>query len=90
MDFGPNEKGVGLQHLEGLFGSSVNRSSIKRSPNGTKLGRQSTSSKPRPHDKSRSNPRMFNTHTRKEVERDTGGHRSAEMQNGQQGKCSDA
>ena len=90
MGFGPNWKGVGLQHTRGLLGPSVNRWSIKRSPNDTKLDRRSTGSKPRPHDKSRSNPKTFNTCTRKEVEKDTGWHRSAELQNGQRGKCSDA
>ena len=90
MGFGPLWKGVGLQHTRGLFGPSVNRWGIKRSPNGTKLDRRSTGSKPRLHDKSQSNPKIFNTQTRKEVERDTGGHRSAGMQNGQRGKCSDA
>ena len=72
------------------FRSSVNRWSIKRSPNGTKLDRRSTGSKPTPDDKSRSNPKMFNTRTRKEVVRDTRWHRSAGLQNGQRGKCSDA
>ena len=72
MGFGPLWRGVGLQHTRGLFGPSVNRWSIKQSPNGTKLDRRSTGSKPRPHDKSRSIPEMFNTHTQKEVERDTG------------------
>ena len=90
VGFGPNWKGVGLQHKRGLFGPSVNRWSIERSPNGTKLDRRSTGSKPRPHGKSRSNPEMFNPHTRKEVERTTGGDRSAGMQIGQRGKCSDA
>ena len=90
MGFGPNWKGVGLQHKRGLLGPSVNRWSIKRSPNGTKLDRRSTGSKPRPHDKSRSNPKAFNTRTRKEVKEDTGGRRSAGMQNGQRGKCSNA
>ena len=69
MGFGPLWRGVGLQHTRGLFGPSVNRWSIKRSPNGTKLDRWSTGSKPRPHDKYRSNPKTFNPHTRKEVER---------------------
>ena len=90
MGFGPNWDVVGLQHKRGLFGPSVNRWSIKRSPNDPKLDRRSTGSKPRPLDKSRSNPKMFNPHTRKEVERGTGGDRSAGMQNGQRGKCSDA
>ena len=72
MGFGPLWRGVGLQHTRGLFGSSVNRWSSKRSPTGTKLDRRSTGSKLRPHDTSRSDPKMFNTRTRKEIERDTG------------------
>ena len=90
MGFGPLWKGVGLQHTRGLFGPSVNRWSIKRSPNGTKLDRRSTGSKPRPLGKSRSNPKMFNPHHERNVEMTTGGERSAGMQNGQRGKCSDA
>ena len=90
MGFGPLRRGVGLQHTRGLYGSSVNRWSIKRSPNGMKLDRRSTDSEPRPLGKSRSNSRMFNTRTRKEVERDIGGHRSAGMRNGQRVKCLDA
>ena len=90
MGFGPLWKGVGLQPTRGLFGPSVNRWSIKQSPNGTKLDRRSTGSKPRPLGKSRPNLEMFNpTHERK-VEMTTGGERSAGMQNGQQGKCSNA
>ena len=72
VGFGSNWKGVGLQHTRGLFDPSVNRWSIQRSPNGTKLDRRSTGSKPRPHGKSWFNPKTFNTRTRKEVERDTG------------------
>ena len=90
LGFWPLWWGVGLQHTRGLYGSSLNRWSIKQSPNGTKLDRRSTGSIPRPYDKSRSNPEMFNPHTRKEVERTIGGHRSTGLQNGQRGKCSDA
>src|SRR5918995_1210652 len=72
VGFGPLWKGVGLQHTRGLFGPSVNRWSIKRSPNGTKLDRRSTGSKPRLLGKSRSNPEMFNPHTRKKARN---GHR---------------
>ena len=90
MGFGPLWKGVGLQHTRGLYGPSVNRWNIKQSPNGTKVGRRSTGNKPRPHDKSRSNLRMFNTRTRKEAKGDTGERRSAGMQNGERGKSSDA
>ena len=67
VGFGPNWRGVGLQHTWGLLGPSVNRCSIKRSPNGTKLDRRSTGSKPRPLGKSRTNPEMFNPHTRKKA-----------------------
>ena len=90
MGFGPNWRGVGLQHTGGLFGPSVNRWSIKRSPNGTKLDRRSTGSQPRPLDKSWSNPKMFNPHNERKVEMTTGGELSAGMQNGQRGKCSNA
>ena len=63
MGFGPLWRGVGLQHTRGLYGSPVNRWSIKRTPNGMKLDRRSTGGKPRPLGKSRSNPRTFNTRT---------------------------
>ena len=91
MGFGPLRKGVGLQHTGGLLGPSVNRWSIKRSPNGMKLDRRSTGSKPRPLGKSWSNPEMVNPPTQeRKVERTTGGDRSAGVQNGQREKCSDA
>ena len=38
MGFGTLWGGVGMQHTRGLFGPSVDRWSIKRSPNGTKTG----------------------------------------------------
>ena len=41
MGFGPLLRGVGLQHTRGLYGSPVNRWSIKQTPNGTKLDRRS-------------------------------------------------
>ena len=63
MGFGPLWKGVGLQRERGVSGYAVNRWSTKRPPNGTKLDRRSTGSKPRPLGKSRSNPEMFNPHT---------------------------
>ena len=90
MGFGTLWRGVGLQHTQGLFGPSVNHWSIKRSPNDTKLDRRSTSSKPRPPGKSRSNPEMFNSHNERKLEMATGGERSAGMQNGQREKCSNA
>ena len=70
VGFGPNLGGVGLQHTRGLFGPSVNRWSIKQSPNDTKLDRRSTGRKPRPLGKSLSNPEMFNPHTRKKGRND--------------------
>ena len=90
MGFGPHWRGVGLQHKEGFYGYPVNRWSIKRPPNGTKLDRRSTSGTPRPLGKPRAIPRRFNTRTRKEVKEGAGEHGSARLHNGQRGKCSDA
>ena len=90
MGLGPLERGVGLQHTRGLYGSPVNHWSIKRTPNGTKLDRRSTGGIPRPLGKSRSILRMFNTRSRKETKEGAGGRRSVGLQNGQRGKCSDA
>ena len=67
MGFGPLWRCVGLQHKEGFYDTPVNRWSIKRTPNGTKLDRQSTGGVPRPFGKSRSIPRMFNTHSQQET-----------------------
>ena len=64
---GPLWRGVGLQHIRGLYGSPVNRWSIKRTPNDTKLSRRSTGGVPRPLGKTRSIPRTFNTRSRKET-----------------------
>jgi len=74
----------------GLYGSPVNRWSIKRTPNGTKLDRRSTGGVPRPLGQSRSIPRSVNTRSWKEIKEGAGGHRSAGLRNGQRGKCSDA
>ena len=49
-------RGVLLQHTKGLCGYPVNRWSIKRPPNGTKLDRRSTSAIPRPLGKPRAIP----------------------------------
>ena len=89
MGYWPVWRGVWLQRTKGLCGYPVNRWSIKRPPNGTKLDR-TTGGVPRPLGKPRSIPRMFNTCTQQEVKGDTGGHRSAGMQNGQRGKSSNA
>ena len=66
MCFGPLWRGVGLQHKEGFCGYPVNRWSIKRPPNGTKLDRRSTGAIPRPLGKARAIPRTFNTHSQRE------------------------
>ena len=63
IGFGPVWRGVRLQHERGLCGYPVNRWSIKRPPNGTKLDRWSTGVIPRPLGKPRSIPRTFNTHS---------------------------
>ena len=83
-------RGVGLQEKMGVSGHAVNRWSIKRTPNGTKLDRRSTGGVPRPLDKPQSIPRMFNTRSQKEAKGGAEGHRSVRLQNGQRGKNSDA
>ena len=70
--FGTLWSGVGLQHKEGFYGYPVNRWSIKRASNGTKLDRRSTDGIPRPLGKPRSIPRMFNNRSRKEAKGDAG------------------
>ena len=67
MGFGPLWMGVGLQHKEGFYGYPVNRRSIKRPPNGTKLDRRSIGAIPRPLGKPRAIPRMFNTRSQQET-----------------------
>ena len=67
MGYWATLEGCWAAHKRGLYGSPVNRWSIKRTPNGTKLDRRSTGGVPRPLGKSRSIPRMFNTCTRKET-----------------------
>ena len=80
MGYGPLWRGVGLQDKRGFYGYPVNRWSIKRPPNGTKLDRRSTGGVPRPLAKTRSIPRMFNILSRKEAKGGAGGHRSAGLQ----------
>ena len=63
MGFEPLWKGVGLQRERGVSGYAVNRWSIKRPPNGTKLDRRCTGGIPRPLGKTRSILRTFNTHS---------------------------
>ena len=90
VGFGTNWKGVGLQHTRGLFGPLVNRWSIKRSPNDTKLtGGLPVVNQGRLASLGPIRKCLTPTHERK-VEMTTGGERSAEMQNGQRGKCSNA
>ena len=67
LGFGPLWRGVGLQDKEGFYGYPVNRWSIKRTPNGTKLDRRSTGAIPRPLGKPRAIPRKFNTHSQQET-----------------------
>ena len=67
MGFGPLWRGVGLQDKRGFAGYAVNRWSIKRTPNGTKLDRRSTGGIPRPLGKTRSIPRTFNTRSQQEA-----------------------
>ena len=69
MGYWTTLEGCWAARKRGLYGYPVNRWSVKRPPNGMKLDRRSTGSKPRLLGKSRSNPRTFNTRTRKEVER---------------------
>ena len=61
LGFGPLWKGCWAAHKRGLCGYPVNRWSIKRPPNGTKLDRRSTGGIPRPLGKPRAIPRKFNT-----------------------------
>src|SRR3954469_15175637 len=90
VGFGPLWRGVGLQRERGFYGHPVNRWSIKRSPNDTKLDRRSTGSKPRPHVKPRPIPESLIPVHEEKVKGDAGGRRSAGLQNGQRGRCSDA
>ena len=75
LGFGPLWRGVGLQHKEGFYGYLVNRWSIKRTPNSTKLDRRSTGAIPRPLGKTWSIPRTFNTCSRKQSLRGATGAR---------------
>ena len=67
LGFGPLWKGCWAAKREGLYGYPVNRWSIKRTPNGTKLDRRSTGAIPRPLGKPRAIPRKFNTHSQQET-----------------------
>ena len=67
LGFGQLWRGVGLQDERGFAGYAVNRWSTKRPPNCTKLDRRSTGAIPRPLGKTRSIPRMFNTHSQQET-----------------------
>ena len=75
----------------GVSGFAVNRWSIKRTPNGTKLDRRSIGAIPRPLGKPRSIPRLFNTRSQQETKRGTPediGVSDCKTDNGE--KCSDA
>ena len=67
MGYWATLEGCWAVHKRGLYGSPVNRWSIKRTPNGTKLDRRSTGGVPRPFGKTRSIPRKFDTRTRKKT-----------------------
>ena len=56
-----------MQLKKSLCGYAVNRWSIKRPPNGTKLDRRSTGGIPRPLGKPRAIPRKFNTRSQQET-----------------------
>ena len=71
MGFGPLWKGFWAATQRGLCGYPVNRWSIKRPPNGTKLDRRSTGAIPRPLGKPRAIPRKFNTRSQQETKRGT-------------------
>ena len=60
-------EGVWAAHKKGLCGYTVNRWSIKRPPNGTKLDRRSTGGISRPLGKPRAMPRKFNTLSQQET-----------------------
>ena len=90
MGFGPLWKGCWAAKRKGVSGYAVNRWSIKRPPNGTKLDRRSTGGVPRLLGKSRSILRMFTNRSQKETKGGAGGRRSVGLQNGQRGKCSNA
>ena len=64
-------KGCWAAHKRGFCGYPVNRWSIKRSPNGTKLDRRSTGAIPRPLGKPQAIPRKFNTRSQPETKRGT-------------------
>ena len=67
LGFGPLWKGCWAAKRERLYGYPVNRWSIKRAPNGTKLDRRSTGAIPRPLGKPLAIPRKFNTHSQQET-----------------------
>ena len=71
LGFGPLWKGCWAAHKRGFYGYPVNRWSIKRPPNGTKLDRRSTGGVPRPLGKPRAIPRTFNTRSQQETKRGT-------------------
>ena len=74
MGYWATLEGCWAAHKRGLDGFPVNRWSIKRTPNGSKLYRRFTGGVPRPVGKSRSIPRMFNTCSKQETQ---GGRRRA-------------
>ena len=67
MGYWATLEGCWAAHKRGFYGYPVNRWSIKRPPNGTKLGRRSTGAIPRPLGKLRAIPRKFDTHSQREA-----------------------
>ena len=67
MGYWATLEGCWAAHKRGFYGYPVNRWSIKRPPNGTKLDRRSTGGVPRRLGKPRSIPRMFNTRSQQET-----------------------
>ena len=62
---------LGCKKKRGFCGYPVNRWSIKRPPNGTKLDRRSTGAIPRPLGKPRTILRKFNTRSQQETKTGT-------------------
>ena len=90
VGFGPLWEGVGLQHTRGLFGPSVTVGAsnkvqmVRNLTGGLRVVNQGHLASLGPIRKC-----LDPTHERR-LEMTTGGERSAGMQNGQRGKCSNA
>ena len=67
MGYWATLEGCWAAHKRGFYGSPVNRRSIKRTPNDTKLDMRSIGGVSRPLGKSQAIPRKFNTCSQKET-----------------------